>query len=829
LVESEKGFLDEDSIEKTLKRLEIEIRQAKESIRSKTDTLKKDQKILDPSDFLINDAQLSPTFFVDQTSDNIGFYSSKVSSLDFEVSIQSARIGLLGTSSLVLPTFGLMIRETLHPSSAFFALLVVQISVPSTYSICTFMRNIKGGNPELTGSWNVGRIEIGITDTLKKLKVTRSGHIFKGFWEDRQIGEAKVVMTEQSSKSKLGIGQRPITSSTRNTRNTVVRESLYVGIACYPIPTLLANKTKLPDPQSAKMQFKSDPIVSIQPSGPSISRQGSIERAFSIVEYYNLSLFHGDYGAGRTLNALSLLPGETTTITMQTYKDTSSTTTNTATVFDEITEESAQELEDEIEREQSNESQIENSMSAHVEANASWSGWGASVGISAGFETSNSSARQSMSRSLMRSLNRHATKASSKRTVEVKTTETIESEEGTSTSVSRTLRNINNSKTLTFIFRQMNQEYISALHLIDIKVAYIGGGEGTYAEESISRLDEFVAKYIRAEEESSIASDNSSLSDTAASELPGDDEVEMNTGTATSIDKSSEHESRSDLPDGDTKNRSRTKESLVEIVANDIREKARWILDSEGKFRDVLKDYTFTKAERNKGVTNAKEFNILAFNKEMKDEAGTRRNGEKIRVPGFVIATDKIVLRTDAVVTETRLGSGVALDKYGFDLQERDILERKAETDLINAKKNMLDVQKTVVEKSLQGATNTEVSDDNESPSQQQQLVHRPQKLSFAITYAFLLVPVMLYLSILYPDHSTFISIFNLSLNIMIVLYMYSYLRNGTEKMSDNDNASNAQSHAGSVYAISELLRSLNLLEPKYLAHKGYGPEGGKN
>ena len=169
----------------------------------------------------------------------------------------------------------------------------------------------------------------------------------------------------------------------------------------------------------------------------------------------------------------------------------------------------------------------------------------------------------------------------------------------------------------------MNQEYISVLHLVDIKVAYIGGGDGTYAESPISNLSSFIGRDIS--------------KDKKVAEVVKD--ITQNVQNIVAIDES----------------------------GNDVRQ-------------EVLVQFDGTNS---------------AFNR--RKSAGVLPGYPKIKVPGYIISTDTNVLRTDGIVTETRLSSGIALDQYGFEIQDTDVAERKAKTNLVNAQSDLLQFQKQLI------------------------------------------------------------------------------------------------------------------------------------
>lgn len=598
--------------------------------------------------YLRQPRQIPFNFIVNDFEDKIGFHGQMVSSSSFEVKVK-VDLGSEGSQSITLPSFGLMVRETLDPSSKYFAIVFVQTKIPAEYSICTFVRDINGGVPRETGSWFVGSSIENST-----LKIARSEDTFKGYFCDKDgdeliIGEAFLALRKASAKSRIdskSIPGRQVgrgTSTSNSKEFNVLNENVFYGLAFFPLPLVTIQAKEVPLPLAPRI-FYSRPTFKKVPMPQQGENEDELTKGFSIVEFYNISIFGGNYGTGRVINTMTLLPGEETSLSFTSYKDLTSTITQSSTVFEEVTEETAVELEDEIEREQSNESQFESSMAFHTEASGSYSGYGATVSGSVGYETNSSTARQEMARSLTRALQKHATKASSKRTVEVNSTETSEVRTGSSSSITRNIQNINTSKPLTFTFRQMNQEYISVLHLVDMKVAYIGGGEGSYAESSFPTLSKFIGQYVK-----------------------------------------SQH---------------------VEAVLKKIQEKAGKVLaineENEEIPQEVLLQTSTIPASENDNLIS-KPSPIYSFNK--KKQSTVPNVDTEIKVPGYIIATDKNVLRTEGVVTETRLGGGIALDNYGFKLQDTDIAEKNAQTDLVSAQTKLLQVQEQIIKETQNDST----------------------------------------------------------------------------------------------------------------------------
>ena len=112
----------------------------------------------------------------------------------------------------------------------------------------------------------------------------------------------------------------------------------------------------------------------------------NLEPKLYLVETIRLTSFLGDYGAGRVVKTLSLLPGESTKISIKTYRQTESTEKKSSSILDSVTKESADDMQKSLQSEQSDQKGYEKSKEyyADVSAKASW-GWGsakAKAGVS---------------------------------------------------------------------------------------------------------------------------------------------------------------------------------------------------------------------------------------------------------------------------------------------------------------------------------------------------------------------------------------------------------------------------------------------------------------
>lgn len=218
-----------------------------------------------------------------------------------------------------------------------------------------------------------------------------------------------------------------------------------------------------------------------------------------IVEKYRLSSYLGNYGAGRTISTFSLLPGEKTVISVKTFRKSETDRKSTSSILDSFTKESADAFESEVKSERSTKTAETEEFQYHAEAEAE-AGWGwGSAKVSGGVKGGTTSAREDFGKDMSSALQKHAAKASSKRDIQVNTSFEVKESTGEETSTVRTIQNINLSRTLNFVFRQMNQEHITLLHLVDVRVAFFNGyGEFT-KEVTLPKLDSLLEEFVKPE------------------------------------------------------------------------------------------------------------------------------------------------------------------------------------------------------------------------------------------------------------------------------------------------------------------------------------------
>jgi hypothetical protein len=226
-----------------------------------------------------------------------------------------------------------------------------------------------------------------------------------------------------------------------------------------------------------------------------------------LVETYRLATYLGAYGAGPVIQTFSLLPGERTKIDIRTYRKTEEERAETSSILDSFNEESATDFEETIANEQSDRAGYEESFryNAQAEASASW-GWGR-ASASGGVKGGTNATREQAAKNTTSATNKHAQKASAKRRVEVETSrerrEVTEQERTTA----RQIENINVSRTLNFVFRQMNQQYITVLSLVDVRVAFFDGSAGSRDEVTLAELDGLLERHVVEDERDRVRAD----------------------------------------------------------------------------------------------------------------------------------------------------------------------------------------------------------------------------------------------------------------------------------------------------------------------------------
>ena len=371
------------------------------------------------------------------------------------------------------------------------------------------------------------------------------------------------------------------------------------------------------------------------------------EPRVALIEEYRLSSFLGNYGAGKTLSTISLLPGEKTRLTVRSYKRTSTTAKRATSILDSFTGDSAQDFQDTLESEETDKKNSSRNDAWQVEASVSGS-WGTgSAKVSGGYKGSASSAREQAARNVSKATQKHATRASNKRDVKVEQSSETRVETGEETGSEREIHNVNVRNTLNFVFRQMNQEYVSLLHMTDVQVGYSNGLPGGERVVPLAQLDELLADVV---------SDRRAGSATSDPALGAQRRAEIRRVILAQLDLVLDHLG-----------------NPVSFVEERVLRNAR---DEE------VGRYLRTTPERPAIY-------------EYEDGQGGKTT---LTVTGIILVVSKNVLRTDSIIVDAVLGQGTALDPYSLGLQEEAVRNRRSANDCLAAEIELEKARLTILE-----------------------------------------------------------------------------------------------------------------------------------
>lgn len=368
----------------------------------------------------------------------------------------------------------------------------------------------------------------------------------------------------------------------------------------------------------------------VPPPDPALARP-----RLAIVHVCRLSSFLGEYGAGRTISTFSLLPGERHEIEIKTYKRSKRTASEASSILDSFEETRAEEFQSDLSSENTSQNtETENfNYQAEAEASATW-GWGQAT-ASGGVAGGTTGQREEFAKNVASTTQKHAATAAAKRQVEVNTSTTSEVEEGEETTVKRTIENINVGRTLNFVFRQMNQVFLTVLHVVDVRIAFRNGDpamEREFALPELTRLlDELVAPAARKTVSEAIWQALTACFDWRGDHRPLVEAVKL-----------------AAKPNGG---------AMSVAVAPDRNAADYWRFRRQATTLDALAD------------------------------------GAAVTVPGVVLGVTRSTLPTDGVVVDALLGQGNALDAYSMGLQVQAVAEKQAQNARLQAETEALQLK----------------------------------------------------------------------------------------------------------------------------------------
>lgn len=314
---------------------------------------------------------------------------------------------------------------------------------------------------------------------------------------DREVASIKVdpsaskVLTHDWLRSSTGIN-----SITKVDKLAQLLESYGITRKSEPADKALRGKTR--NVYQTRLAIRKTLSGESKPFGytpPSKARPRLV-----LIETYRLSTFRGAYGAGRVLSTFTLLPGERTKISIRTWKKTDTEVKRASSILDSFSSTSAIEFQETLEAEHSDKRQVSDAFEydAHAQASAKFGVGSASV--QSGVKSATCAAREQFAKTVESATTRHAQEASANRQVEVNTSFQTTTSTGEQTEIERTIENVNVSRTLNFVFRQMNQEFVTILHLIDIRVGFFNGFPEARREVPLGQLDDLLAEVVEREQ-----------------------------------------------------------------------------------------------------------------------------------------------------------------------------------------------------------------------------------------------------------------------------------------------------------------------------------------
>jgi hypothetical protein len=334
-----------------------------------------------------------------------------------------------------------------------------------------------------------------------------------------------------------------------------------------------------------------------------------------LIEVFGVASFMGNYGVGRTVRTFSLLPGEETKISLKTWRSSEESVKEASSIVDSQTEAASERFGEKVQDETSLKSTESSKEHWYVEAEASAS-WGfGSASVKGGGGGEYQSGREEFAKRASEATSEHAREASSKRDTSVSSSTEKTTKSGDESLTERVIRNVNMRRVLNFVFRELNQEYRTFLHLKDIRIAFTNGRQGSFDEAPLSGLRQFLDKYV----------------------VPGQVEA-----AAQAI--------------------LRVAATVFDHQDNPVRTIERVTMNADGA------SWTKTPAAPVNGTFPVPPSDGSWFYRFRRGPL--EQPGAMHPVAGIVMKETRIVMRTDSVIIEALLGQADALDAYAMVAQE---------------------------------------------------------------------------------------------------------------------------------------------------------------
>ena len=221
-----------------------------------------------------------------------------------------------------------------------------------------------------------------------------------------------------------------------------------------------------------------------------------------IIEEYTVASFIGSYGAGKVVKTMELLPGEERTYTVTSFRESVSSSSRAENVLESFTEDSTQEMQNSIDRENSS-AVTDSSNTTHTAGGSvSVSGGNKILNINAevagnyNFSKNNAATRAANIKVVGRAVDNHVQSSNNHRELTVNTTSTTTVTERNEEVTVRKFQNINKSRVLNIVFRQLLQEYVTITYLSNIRVGFTNGYAETMQVMDIEELQTLLDSVI---------------------------------------------------------------------------------------------------------------------------------------------------------------------------------------------------------------------------------------------------------------------------------------------------------------------------------------------
>ena len=337
-----------------------------------------------------------------------------------------------------------------------------------------------------------------------------------------QRNDSNLIANVELLRKHLDLSQSNLKAASLLQKNNEPKAKAVEADITLEVPVIVENTNQINEIQLANLAIDGIQPILIEKLGGYQTKMKFLQEPktvvpyFAIIEEYTTSSFLGDYGAGKTIDVFSLLPNEKTIITIKTFKNSTSTKAYSENVLDSFGENSTNELEKNIEDEtgtsESNTSgsSTTNSNTKSASVNASIKGslfkvvkFGVDAAYSKGSANSstnsNSNTRASNVRSLNKALDRHVSSSNSNRQVNVNSTTNETVTQGEEASTVRELINLNKSRVLNFVFRQLLQQYVTITYLSNVRIVYCNGYYESLRMVDIEELENLLEDTLNAD------------------------------------------------------------------------------------------------------------------------------------------------------------------------------------------------------------------------------------------------------------------------------------------------------------------------------------------